>query len=70
MVFPLDFDEFSLFLAIISFILLMLLALTSSYKGNLVVLIDREKLEITSALILSLFLTTVIAKAIGTILLP
>ncbi len=70
MFFPLDFEEFSLILAVISFILLMLLALTSSYKGNLAVLIDKDKLEITAALFLSLFLATVIAKGVGTILLP
>jgi hypothetical protein len=70
MFFPLDFWDISLVFAIVSFVLLLLSTLMSSYTGNLAILLDKEKLEKAAIVFLILFLVSVMIKAVSTFLLP
>lgn len=52
-----------------SVILLLFSGLVSLYKGNVVILVDKGKLENAALFFLFLFLATVVAEAVATVLL-
>ena len=69
MFFPLNIWDVSLLLAIVSVVLLLFTGVVSLYKGDVVMLIDKEKLEKAAIFFWSLFLATVVIEAIATVLL-
>jgi hypothetical protein len=58
-----------LLLAIVSVILLLFSGLVSLYKGNITILVDKEKLENAALFFLLSFLATVVAEAVATVML-
>jgi hypothetical protein len=62
--------DVSLLLAVVSFVLLAFCELLSLYKGDLVILIDKRKLENAARFFTGCFLATVVAEAVVTVLLP
>ena len=68
MMFPLDFWDISLLLAIIAIILLITSEMLSSYYGKVNILINKKKLKNTAITISTLFLITVAIRIAGIIL--
>ena len=67
MIFPLDFLDLSLFLAVIALILIVSFGLISSHQGVTKILINKKKLERVTILFSLLFILTVILRIINSI---
>jgi hypothetical protein len=70
MMFPLDFWDISLLLAITAIILLITSEMLSSYYGKVNILINKKKLKNIAIITSILFLTTVAVRIINILLNP
>ena len=70
MMFPLDFWDMSLLLAITSVVLLLTSEMVSSYYGKINILINKKKLKNAAMTVSILFLITVAIRIISMILTP
>jgi nitrate reductase gamma subunit len=70
MMFPLNFEEVSLFLAIMAMILLATSGLLSPEWGKKKTLINEKKLKKAAVTVSGLFIATVALRIIGSILIP
>jgi hypothetical protein len=66
--FPLNFSDISLFLAVMTIILLVSLEMISSYRGKINILISKKKLKNSAVALTLIFLITATMRIISIVL--